>query len=120
MKKTVLILMILSLVPVSIAMAAYGEKKTATPPEAAATAGAVEVGNKICPVSGEKVGQMGAVVQIEYNGRIYNLCCKMCLKDFNKDPGKYSTIAEEEVKKTEEGKDHAEEGSSQEHGDHTH
>lgn len=34
---------------------------------------AVAVGNKICPVSGEKVGEMGDIVKYEYNGRIYNL-----------------------------------------------
>lgn len=61
------------------------------------------VGNKICPVSGEKVGQMGETVQIEYNGKIYNLCCDMCKKDFLKNPEKYSKIAEEEVKQYEEG-----------------
>ena len=64
---------------------------------------AVEVGNKICPVSGDKIpapGEkeaMGEAVKYEYNGKIYNLCCKMCIKDFKKDPEKYSKIAEEEV-----------------------
>ncbi|MGE0269413.1 MAG: TRASH domain-containing protein [Candidatus Omnitrophota bacterium] len=57
----------------------------------------VEVGNKICPVSGEKVGEMGDVVTYEYNGKIYNLCCAMCAKDFKKNPEKYSNIAENEV-----------------------
>jgi YHS domain-containing protein len=65
---------------------------------------AVEVGNKICPVSGEKVGQMGEIVKYEYNGKIYNLCCEMCLKDFKKDPEKYSKIAEEEMAKEKESK----------------
>lgn len=58
---------------------------------------AVEVGNKICPVSGEEVGEMGEVIKYEYNGKIYNLCCPMCEKDFAKDPEKYSKIAEDEV-----------------------
>lgn len=77
---------------------------------------AVEVGNKICPVSGNKIpapgekGEMGEAVQYEYNGKIYNLCCEMCIKDFKKDPEKYSKIAEEEVKK-------AQEESSMEDGD---
>jgi len=62
---------------------------------------AVEVGNKICPVSGEKVGEMGEVIKYEYNGKIYNFCCEMCIKDFKKDPEKYSKIAEEEAKKVE-------------------
>lgn len=57
----------------------------------------VEVGNTICPVGKEKVGEMGEVVKYEYNGKIYNLCCPMCKKDFAKDPGKYSKIAEDEV-----------------------
>ncbi|OGX06719.1 MAG: hypothetical protein A2Z88_09595 [Omnitrophica WOR_2 bacterium GWA2_47_8] len=50
---------------------------------------AVEVGNKICPVSGEKVGEMGEIIKHEYNGKIYNFCCKMCIKDFKNDPEKY-------------------------------
>jgi len=66
---------------------------------AAPVSDAVEVGNKFCPVSGEEVGKMGDVVKKEYNGKIYNMCCKMCLKDFDKDPEKYSKIAEDEVLK---------------------
>lgn len=58
---------------------------------------AVEVGNKFCPVSKEKVGEMGEAVKYEYNGKIYNLCCPMCKKDFDKDPQKFSKIAEDEV-----------------------
>ena len=65
----------------------------------------VEVGNKICPVSGDKVpvpgekGEMGDnPVKVEYKGKIYNLCCSMCVKDFKKNPEKYSGIAEKEVK----------------------
>jgi YHS domain-containing protein len=58
----------------------------------------VEVENKICPVSGEKVGgSMGEGVKYEYNGKIYNLCCPACKKDFKNDPEKFSQIAEDEV-----------------------
>ena len=57
--------------------------------------GAIKVGNKLCPISKEKVGEMGEVVEYEYNGKIYNFCCKMCLKDFEKDPEKYVKIVEE-------------------------
>ncbi len=60
----------------------------------------VEVGNKICPVSGDKVGQMGDIVKHEYKGKIYNLCCGMCPKDFDKNPEKYAKIAEDEVAAT--------------------
>lgn len=68
----------------------------------------VNVGNKICPVSGEKIptpgeeGAMGEPVQFVYNGKVYNLCCKACAKDFQKDPEKYSKIAEEEARKSRE------------------
>lgn len=68
---------------------------------------AVEVGNKTCPVSGDKVpalGEKGTMgdkpVKIEYKGKIYNLCCPMCVKDFKKDPEKYSGIADKEVSVT--------------------
>lgn len=87
---------------------------------------AVEVGNKICPVSGDKIpvpgekSAMGEVVKYEYNGKIYNLCCTMCIKDFKKDPEKYSKIAEEEAEKSEEqGKNEEhEEGDGHEHHNH--
>ena len=66
----------------------------------------IEVGNKICPVSGDKVpapGEKGAMgadpVKYEYNGKIYNLCCPMCIKDFKKNPEKYSKISDDEVVK---------------------
>ena len=63
------------------------------------TAKPVEVGNKICPVSNEEVGQNGMEpYKMVYKGKAYNLCCAMCVKDFNKDPEKYTKIAEDEVK----------------------
>ncbi len=57
------------------------------------------VGNKLCPVTGNPTndGSMGEAVKYVYNGKIYNLCCKMCAKDFKKNPEKYSKIAEDEV-----------------------
>ncbi len=65
---------------------------------------AIEVGNKICPVSGDKVpapGENGTIgdkpVKVEYKGKIYNLCCPMCIKDFKNNPEKYSGIADKEV-----------------------
>jgi len=59
----------------------------------------VEVGNKICPVSHEEVGKGGMEpYKVTYKGKVYNLCCSMCAKDFNKDPEKYSKIAEDEIK----------------------
>ncbi len=54
------------------------------------------IGNKICPISGEKAGIMGESVQIEHEGKAYNLCCKMCAKDFKKDPEKFIKKISEE------------------------
>lgn len=56
--------------------------------------GPIEVGNTICPVSGEKVEEETAY-KFEFEGKIYNLCCKMCAKDFEKDPQKYIEKLEE-------------------------
>ena len=49
---------------------------------------AVFINNKICPVSDEEI-KADEVVQVEYEGKVYNFCCSMCLKDFNKDPQKF-------------------------------
>src|ERR1041385_3002038 len=58
----------------------------------------VEVGNKFCPVSKEEVGKEGmAPFKVTYKGKVYNLCCSMCEKDFLKDPEKYSKIMDEEA-----------------------
>ena len=94
--------LILCLTVLSPSVKAMEQKKdTPTAPAAvqAEAAQPVEVGNKICPVSGEKIEKtaMGDPVKIEYKGKIYNLCCPMCPKDFNKDPKKYSAIADKEV-----------------------
>src|SRR3989338_1601270 len=55
---------------------------------AAQPASSVEVGNKICPVSGDKIAE-GKEVKIEYKSKVYNLCCPMCKKDFLKSPEEY-------------------------------
>lgn len=66
-------------------------------PEAAAQKGVVSVGNKICPVSGEKVDSMGGATY-EYQGKVYNLCCPGCIASFKKDPGTYIKKVESELK----------------------
>ena len=61
----------------------------------------VQVPNKICPISHEKVGENGMQPhQVTHNGKTYNLCCSMCEKDFNKDPDKYAKMMEDEVAQT--------------------
>jgi YHS domain-containing protein len=42
-----------------------------------------------CPVSGEKLGGMGAPVSIDYQGKKVAFCCDSCIAKFQKDPSKY-------------------------------
>lgn len=45
---------------------------------------------KKCPVSNEDLGGMGKPVKVTHDGTDVYLCCKSCLKDFNKDPAKFA------------------------------
>jgi hypothetical protein len=42
-----------------------------------------------CPVSGEKLGEMGKPDVFVYQDQEVKLCCSGCKKDFDKDPAKY-------------------------------
>lgn len=55
-----------------------------------------DVGNKICPVTGEKIDEKTKATY-EYKGKIYNFCCTMCIDEFKKDPEKYIKKVEEEL-----------------------
>ena len=44
---------------------------------------------KTCPVSGDKLGEMGDPFKFVYKGQEVKLCCSGCKKDFLKDPDKY-------------------------------
>ncbi len=57
---------------------------------------AVNVGNKICTVSGEKIDEK-LKATYEYQGKVYNFCCPMCIEEFKKDPQKYIKKVEEEL-----------------------
>jgi len=50
---------------------------------------------KTCVVSGDKLGEMGEPFVYKYKDREIKLCCKSCLKDFNKEPAKYVKKIEE-------------------------
>lgn len=113
MKTKLFILMVMVSFLRSEAAVAYGKAVPQTPEavstvaeekvqevvaeEKAVAAEPVEVGNKLCPVTGEEVGKMEEIVHYEYKGKIYNLCCDMCKKDFSKDPEKFSKIADESI-----------------------
>jgi len=42
-----------------------------------------------CPVSGDKLGEMGKPYTFVYEGQEIKLCCSGCKKDFDKDPAKF-------------------------------
>lgn len=67
---------------------------------------AVDVGNKICPVSQEKIDQKMKATY-EYQGKIYNFCCQACIDEFKKDPEKYIKKVEEELKTSQNEKETA-------------
>ena len=74
---------------------------------------AVNVGNKICPVSGDEVNEETKAT-VEYKGKIYNLCCSGCIEEFKKDPEKYVQKVNQELEgKAEEGNKVMEEPSQE-------
>lgn len=55
---------------------------------------------KTCVVSDEKLGgEMGDPYVFTYKDREVKLCCKPCMKDFNKNPDKYVKKMEAAEKK---------------------
>ncbi len=54
---------------------------------------------KTCPVSDEELGGMGKPVKVTHEGTDVYLCCKSCLKDFNKEPTKFVAKVKAAVKK---------------------
>lgn len=49
-----------------------------------------------CPVSDETLGEHGKVVKATApDETVVYLCCKSCLKDFKKDPAKYSKMVKD-------------------------
>jgi hypothetical protein len=54
---------------------------------------------KTCLVSGEKLGgDMGDPYVFKYKGQEIKLCCKGCLKDFEKEPSKFVKKLEPQAK----------------------
>ncbi len=51
-----------------------------------------------CIISGDKLGSMGAPTVIVRSGREIKLCCKGCIKDFDKDPAKFLAKIEQAEK----------------------
>jgi YHS domain-containing protein len=98
MKKMFGVLIVLAFV-CSICFAQEAAKETPVAEKAAVAEKAptvTKVGNTICPVSGQKVD---GVDFYEYDGKWYGMCCPACGATFQKDPKKYSAIAEKEAAK---------------------
>jgi YHS domain-containing protein len=68
----------------------------ATAPAVEAPAAAVSVSNKVCPVTGEKIAELGKDT-VEYQGKVYNMCCPMCKDKFLAEPDKYIAIVDKEL-----------------------
>lgn len=56
---------------------------------------AVDVGNKICPVTGDKIDPKSNFTY-EYKGKVYHFCCPMCVPEFKNNPAKYIEKIKEE------------------------
>lgn len=80
----------------TIAQAETGTQTQTEKATEAAPKEAVNVANKICPVSGDKIDEK-LKATYEYEGKIYNFCCPMCTDEFKKDPHKYIKKVEEEL-----------------------
>lgn len=48
-----------------------------------------------CVVSDEKLGEHGKSVKVTSDGTDVWLCCKSCVKDFNKEPAKFVKIVKD-------------------------
>ena len=64
------------------------DKPMAPASQPATQSGAVDLGNTLCPVSGDKVGD--SKLTETYEGKIYHFCCADCPTAFKKDPAKYA------------------------------
>lgn len=65
--------------------------KTTEPAKSAVQAVVSKDGYPIdtCVVSGEKLGDMGEIINYSYQGRTVKFCCKACQKDFDAEPAKF-------------------------------
>jgi len=90
---------LLALVTVNFTPRVYGaEAQTSAgeEPDQPSESKAVNVGNKICPVSGEQISP-DSKATYEYEGKIYNLCCPACIAEFKNNPEKYKRKVKEEL-----------------------
>ena len=85
----------------SLLKADEGHKEDKNPPAEKADKKAKPYPLDTCLVSEEKLGEHGKPYVFTHEGQEIKLCCKDCLKDFKKEPAKYTAklkIADTEKK----------------------
>ena len=87
-----------SMQPSTVQAESVNKQTTAQPSTSEPSEKAEEVGNKICPVTGEKIDEKTKATY-EYKGKIYNFCCPMCIDEFKKNPEEYIKKIEQEKQK---------------------
>jgi len=101
MKNTYLIILglaVFAIIAIGLAFAPCGgcSQADAVVKDSTSGSGAIDAGNKICPVLGELID--GATKAIyEYKGKIYNFCCAGCIETFKKEPQKYIDKVNQEL-----------------------
>ncbi len=95
MKKVLFVVLTLGILFMVCAQTAKAQNVSGDTKAKATLSKPQDVGNKICPVSGEKINEKTKATY-EYKGKIYNFCCAMCIDQFKKDPEKYIKKVEAE------------------------
>lgn len=75
---------------------------------------------KTCAVTDEKLGEMGDPYVFKHQDREIKLCCKSCLKKFNKEPQKYLKKLEAAEKKAGSQPAKPAKPAAQSHAGHNH
>ncbi len=89
-RKAMLLLAVAAFVGMATAAMAQEEETHAT------VMAAEDVGNTVCPVMDGVIEELGKDT-VEYEGKVYNLCCADCKETFLNDPDKYAALAEAQV-----------------------
>ena len=95
MRKVYFVIIVLSFLLLVNNKIVQAQNAPADAKAASQTSKPIDVGNKICPVTGDKIDEKTKATY-EYKGKIYNFCCAMCIDEFKKDPQKYIKKIEQE------------------------
>ncbi|MBU1912041.1 MAG: YHS domain-containing protein [Candidatus Omnitrophica bacterium] len=91
-------LAVFTMISFGFAFASYGGcgQESAAAASTASGSGAIDVGNKTCPVLGEPIDEASKATY-EYKGKVYNFCCAGCIEAFKKEPQKYIDKVNQEL-----------------------